>query len=146
MGSDAMTDTGWTLTMAARVVRSAGAPAVPERPVAWSSLTSDQQRVLSRFEGKWNELPAQRQLALSRGAQKWLSMSPDERVQQARSVVRNATVAEQLVMAAILLADEMQEARAGSGPADALAPELAEVVAARLEALADKLENLARRA
>jgi len=25
---DAMTDTGWTLTMAARVVRSAGAPAV----------------------------------------------------------------------------------------------------------------------
>ena len=70
----------------------------------------------------------------------------DERVQQARSVVRNATVAEQLVMAAILLADELQETRAGSGPADALAPELAEVVAARLEALADKLENLARRA
>ncbi len=73
-----------------------------------------------------------------------LGKQVDERVQRAKSVVRNASVAEQLVMAAILLADELQEARAGTGAADTLAPELAEVVAARLEALADKLENLAR--
>ena len=44
--------------------------------VAWSQLSGDQQRVLSRFADKWNDLPQQRQQALARGSQKWLSMSP----------------------------------------------------------------------
>ncbi|MBK8628877.1 MAG: cell division protein ZapA [Sphingomonadales bacterium] len=75
-----------------------------------------------------------------------LGAQVNERVQRAKSVVRNATVAEQLVMAAILLADELQENRSGGAAPDMLAPELAEVVAARMEVLADKLENLARHA
>lgn len=58
---------------------SAGTSATPERGVEWTSLSGDQRRVLSRFEGKWGELPAERQRALSRGSQKWLSMTPDER-------------------------------------------------------------------
>jgi cell division protein ZapA len=73
----------------------------------------------------------------------------DIRVTQARSVVRNASESQQLVMAALLLADEMQDARAAtSAPApiqnDTVLPELTEAVATRLEALAEALENLAR--
>lgn len=73
----------------------------------------------------------------------------DVRVTQARSVVRNASESQQLVMAALLLADEMQDAQAAtSAPApiqnDTVLPELTEAVATRLEALAEALENLAR--
>jgi hypothetical protein len=54
----------------------AGAAAVP-----WSSLSQDQQRLLSRLSGQWDQLPPQRQQALAGGSQRWLGMSQDQRAE-----------------------------------------------------------------
>jgi hypothetical protein len=54
---------------------------VPATPVPWSSLSPDQQRLLSRLSGQWDQLPPQRQQALADGGQRWLNMSPDQRTQ-----------------------------------------------------------------
>jgi Protein of unknown function (DUF3106) len=59
------------------------AAAAPGAAVPWSSLSPDQQRLLSRMSGQWDQLPAQRQQALASGSQRWLGMSPEQR-QQAR--------------------------------------------------------------
>jgi hypothetical protein len=58
-------------------------PAVPQAgaSVPWSSLSADQQRLLSRLSGQWEALPPQRQQALASGSQRWLGMSPDQRTQ-----------------------------------------------------------------
>ena len=55
--------------------------AAPAAPVPWSSLSPDQQRLLSRLSGQWDQLPPQRQQALADGGQRWLNMSPDQRSQ-----------------------------------------------------------------
>lgn len=47
----------------------------------WSTLSPDQQRVLSRLSGQWDQLPPQRQQALASGSQRWLGMSQDQRTQ-----------------------------------------------------------------
>jgi hypothetical protein len=66
-------------------VTSPGASAAPAPPAAaavpWSSLSQDQQRLLSRLSGQWEQLPAQRQQALAGGSQRWLGMSQDQRTQ-----------------------------------------------------------------
>lgn len=49
--------------------------------VPWSSLSQDQQHLLSRLSGQWDQLPSQRQQALASGSQRWLGMSPDQRTQ-----------------------------------------------------------------
>ncbi|HTV78575.1 MAG TPA: DUF3106 domain-containing protein [Steroidobacteraceae bacterium] len=49
--------------------------------VPWSSLSPDQQRLLSRLSGQWDQLPAQRQQSLASGSQRWLGMSPEQRTQ-----------------------------------------------------------------
>lgn len=49
--------------------------------VPWSSLSQDQQRLLSRMSGQWDQLPPQRQQALASGSQRWLGMSPDQRTE-----------------------------------------------------------------
>lgn len=54
-------------------------PARQVQAVPWSSLTPDQQRLLSRFN--WNTLPPERQQALARGSSRWLAMSPEQRGQ-----------------------------------------------------------------
>ena len=56
------------------------APA-PGAAVPWSSLSQDQQHLLSRLSGQWEQLPPQRQQALASGSQRWLGMSPDQRTQ-----------------------------------------------------------------
>jgi len=48
--------------------------------VPWSSLSPDQQRLLSGFSGNWASLPAQRQQALANGSNRWVHMTPDQRV------------------------------------------------------------------
>lgn len=49
--------------------------------VPWSSLSQDQQHLLSRLSAQWEQLPPQRQQALASGSQRWLGMSPDQRTQ-----------------------------------------------------------------
>src|SRR5215472_2048176 len=53
----------------------AASVAAPPAGVAWSSLSSDQQRVLSQFGSQWNTLPPERQQALAHGSERWLGMS-----------------------------------------------------------------------
>src|SRR5580658_5978286 len=56
------------------------APAAPAAAgVPWSSLSPDQQRLLSRLSGQWDQLPPQRQQALAGGSQRWLGMSQEQR-------------------------------------------------------------------
>ena len=47
----------------------------------WSSLSPDQQRLLSRLSGQWEQLTPQRQRALASGSQRWLGMSQEQRTQ-----------------------------------------------------------------
>jgi hypothetical protein len=49
--------------------------------VPWSSLSQDQQHLLSRLSGQWEQLPAQRQQSLASGSQRWLGMSAEQRTQ-----------------------------------------------------------------
>jgi len=65
-------------------VASSGASATPApagAAVPWSSLSQDQQRLLSRVSGQWGQLTPQRQQALANGSQRWLGMSQDQRTQ-----------------------------------------------------------------
>ena len=85
---------GWSLTLllpaavalllAVAPVRAQEPPspaAGPTAPVAWSSLTPMQQKVLSRFGSQWSSLPPARQQALVHGSERWLGMSTDQRDQ-----------------------------------------------------------------
>jgi Protein of unknown function (DUF3106) len=56
-------------------------PAAPAGPVSWSSLSPDQQRLLSKFGNDWNSMPPARQQALARGSERWLGMSQTEKDQ-----------------------------------------------------------------
>ena len=65
------------------------APAAsPPAPVAWSSLSPDQQRLLSHFGSQWSTLPPARQQALAHGSERWLGMSPAERDQARQRFTR----------------------------------------------------------
>ena len=64
---------------------TASEPAAPAphgtQAVPWSSLSSDQQKLLGKFSDNWSTLPPERQQALARGSTRWLSMSTRERGQ-----------------------------------------------------------------
>ena len=57
------------------------APTAPASRVPWSSLSPDQQRLLSSHLGanQWNNLPPEKQQALARGSQRWLGMSDEQK-------------------------------------------------------------------
>jgi hypothetical protein len=55
------------------------APAALAGDIPWSSLSPDQQRILSRARDRWDQMPTQRQQRLLRGAQRWQAMSPEQR-------------------------------------------------------------------
>ena len=55
------------------------AASAPAAPVQWTSLSPDQQKLLSRFGNQWCTLPPERQQALARGSQRWLGMTPDQK-------------------------------------------------------------------
>ena len=50
-----------------------------ENGISWSSLSDDQQEILSRLEQTWDTLPAERQARLSKGAARWAGMSRQQR-------------------------------------------------------------------
>ena len=72
-----------TVVLSAGVCLPVGAQVVASAPqaaaVPWSSLSQDQQRLLSRLSGQWEQLPPQRQQALAGGSQRWLGMSQEQR-------------------------------------------------------------------
>jgi hypothetical protein len=53
--------------------------AAPAAPMAWSSMSPQQQQLLHNYQGTWESLPPERQQALANGSQRWLSMSPEQR-------------------------------------------------------------------
>ncbi len=58
---------------------AAPAPGNPPAPVAWSSLSPEQQKLLKNFSGQWGSLPPSRQQALAHGTDRWLGMSGEQR-------------------------------------------------------------------
>ena len=56
-----------------------GAPPESAQAVPWSSLSPDQQKLLSRFGNQWNNFPPERQQALARGSHRWLGMSAEQK-------------------------------------------------------------------
>ena len=49
--------------------------------IPWSSLSADEQRILSRAHGNWDQLPTERQQRLLNGAHRWQEMNPQQREQ-----------------------------------------------------------------
>src|SRR4030088_3860112 len=70
------------LLLAAAPAFAQQAPAAganPPAPVAGSSLSPEQHKLLSRFAGQWDSLPPSRQQALAHGSERWLGMSAEQR-------------------------------------------------------------------
>ncbi len=71
----------------------------------------------------------------------------DRKTKQAAATVGGASEVRQLMLAALLLADELQDAQAGIAPAAPIAADndvsAIESMAIRIERLAEKLENAA---
>ncbi len=59
----------------------AAEPGTPPAPIAWSSLTPEQQRLLGNYGAQWSTLPPARQQALAHGTERWLGMSGAQRDQ-----------------------------------------------------------------
>ncbi|HEY1898393.1 MAG TPA: DUF3106 domain-containing protein [Steroidobacteraceae bacterium] len=72
---------GVCLPLHAQAANPAGSAPRGAAAVPWSSLSPDQQHLLSRLSEQWDHLPPQRQQALASGSQRWLGMSPDQRAQ-----------------------------------------------------------------
>lgn len=49
--------------------------------IPWSSLSPDEQRILSRARDGWDRLPTERQRRLLDGAHRWQDMTPRQREQ-----------------------------------------------------------------
>ena len=77
----ALLSAGVCLPVAAQVPAPGVTAPQPGAALPWSSLSPDQQRLLSRMSGQWDQLPPQRQQALASGSQRWLGMTPDQRSQ-----------------------------------------------------------------
>jgi cell division protein ZapA len=72
----------------------------------------------------------------------------DKKARDAGAALGTMTEARQLLFASLLLADEIEEQRAGNGPASAeppAQPEIDPIVADALERLAERIEMLAER-
>ena len=67
----------------------------------------------------------------------------DRKAQEATEALGSLTEARQLLFAALLIADELKEVRAGAGLPDPVPPPPDPAVAEALERLAGRLENLA---
>ncbi|TAM99467.1 MAG: DUF3106 domain-containing protein [Rhodanobacteraceae bacterium] len=58
----------------------AGAGA-PEQPLAWSSLSPGQQRMLAPLQGQWDQLHPQRQHRFAQNAMHWATLPPEHQQQ-----------------------------------------------------------------
>jgi hypothetical protein len=77
----ALLSAGVCLPVSAQGAAPGASTPQPGAAVPWSSLSPDQQRLMSRLSGQWEQLTPQRQQALANGSQRWLGMSPDQRTQ-----------------------------------------------------------------
>ena len=69
----------------------------------------------------------------------------DRRAHDAAAALGGLTESRQLLFAALLIADDLKEARAGAGIPEPVAPPPDPAVAEALERLAGRMENLAQR-
>lgn len=53
----------------------------PGQPLAWSSLSADQQRMLAPLQGEWNQMQPGRQHRLAEHARHWTTLPPERRQQ-----------------------------------------------------------------
>ena len=70
---------GMHLAAAGRARADEPPPVDAAAPTAWSSLSPEEQKALSRYGERWNSLPADQQQRLLRGTRRWLAMSPEQR-------------------------------------------------------------------
>jgi len=57
------------------------APAALAGDIPWSSLSPEEQHILSRAREHWEQMPTERQQRLLRGARRWQHMTPEQREQ-----------------------------------------------------------------
>ena len=61
--------------------RVSAADDAPRQPIAWSSLSPAQQRMLAPLQGQWDQLKAGRQQHLARNAERWAALPPEHQQQ-----------------------------------------------------------------
>ena len=59
-----------------------------QQPLAWSSLSPEQQRVLAPVQGQWNQLQPQRQQWFATRAQHWATLPPKQQRQIRKRLTR----------------------------------------------------------
>lgn len=72
-----------------------GAPAgnaAPRQPIAWSSLSSAQQRMLAPLQGQWDQMKPGRQQHLAQNAERWAALPPAHQQQIRERLTRWANM------------------------------------------------------
>ncbi len=64
----------------------------PEQPLAWSSLSPGQQRMLAPLQGQWAQLHPQRQHRLAENAMRWAALPPTRQQQIQERLTRWANM------------------------------------------------------
>lgn len=72
-----------------------GAPAgnaAPRQPIAWSSLSPTQQRMLAPLQGQWDQMKPGRQQHLAHNAEHWATLPPEHQQQIRERLTRWANM------------------------------------------------------
>lgn len=64
----------------------------PQQPLAWSSLSPGQQRMLAPLQGQWDQLHPQRQHRLAQNAVRWAALPPAHQQQIQERLTRWANM------------------------------------------------------
>lgn len=64
----------------------------PRQPLAWSSLSADQQRMLAPLQGEWNQMHPARQHRLAEHAVHWAALPPQHQDQIRERLTRWANM------------------------------------------------------
>ena len=81
------------LAQAATPMQSApAANDAPRQPIAWSSLSSAQQRMLAPLQGQWDRMKPGRQRHLAQNAERWAALPPAHQQQIRERLTRWAAM------------------------------------------------------
>jgi hypothetical protein len=64
----------------------------PGQPIAWSGLSSAQQRMLAPLQGQWDQMKPGHQRHLARSAERWATLPPEHQQQIQRRLARWAAM------------------------------------------------------
>ncbi|HJR10364.1 MAG TPA: DUF3106 domain-containing protein [Rhodanobacteraceae bacterium] len=64
----------------------------PGQPIAWSSLSSAQQRMLAPLQGQWDQMKPGRQHHLAQNAERWATLPPEHQQQIRERLTRWAAM------------------------------------------------------